>query len=216
TESGILSLNSTIGNNASSVDGGGLEIVGSTGANFGNVTIFKNTATGNGGNANIGASASLGLTNSILAGGTAATGPDADNAGTLSSGDYNIIQTTPAGNAVSGTTTHNKALDPQLLPLENNGGPTFTFADQASSPGKGYITFSGGNCGTIGAPADQRGFTRGAGGVCDVGAYEFAGVASAARHLRLPKTHFHPHAGGMQVLFPHFAPLRLVLPKLDV
>ncbi|MBV8153764.1 MAG: hypothetical protein JOY98_05045, partial [Candidatus Eremiobacteraeota bacterium] len=48
TESGILSLNSTIGNNASSVDGGGLEIVGSTGANFGNVTIFKNTATGNG------------------------------------------------------------------------------------------------------------------------------------------------------------------------
>ena len=42
------------------------------------------------------------LANSIVAGGTAASGGDIKNAGTITSGDYNIIQTAVAGNALAG------------------------------------------------------------------------------------------------------------------
>jgi hypothetical protein len=212
TTGGVLGIDDTIADNSSSVDGGGLDLAGSAAASLGNVTIFKNAATGNGGNVNIGASAGLSLINSILAGGPAGAGPDADNAGGFSSGDYNIIQTAPAGNAITGTTTHNLAVDPKLLPLANNGGPTFTHADQAAgvSPGTQYIPFSGSNCGTVSNTVDQRGFTRGAGGKCDVGAYEYAGVATAIRHrpAALPKHHFRK-AGTTRFVFPRIKPLKL-------
>ena len=112
------------------------------------------------------------------------TGPDIDNTGTLTSGDYNIIQTAVAGTALAGTTTHNQQVDPLLLALANNGGATFTNADTTGSPGRADIPFSGGMCnGAAGTNIDQRGFTRGAGGRCDVGAFELAGVPSAIRQL---------------------------------
>jgi hypothetical protein len=79
--------------------------------------------------------------------------------------------------------------DPLLLALANNGGPTDTNADQHGSPGRAYIPFAGGMCGTGGGAAsnvDQRGYARGAGSRCDIGAFEFSGLASAVRGHALP------------------------------
>lgn len=57
--------------------------------------------------------------------------------------------------------------------LQNNSGPTQTIADQLTSPVRHAIPFAGGVCGLSGPATDQRGDTRGAGGLCDIGAYEF-------------------------------------------
>jgi hypothetical protein len=95
--------------------------------------------------------------------------------------DYNLVQQSSnygpgSSNAPLG---HDRiGLDPVLSALASNGGPTQTLADTSSSPGKGWIPFSGGLCnGAAGTNVDQRGFNRGAGGVCDIGAYEFSGTA---------------------------------------
>jgi hypothetical protein len=182
---GILSndnltvVNSTVTGNSSSVDGGGFETLGSLTQIFSNDTFYQNKATGKGGN--IYNPYTIYLTNSIVAGGSAAQYTDIDNAGTLNSGDYNIIEDGMMGNAPMGATTHNVAVDPKLLPLSNNGGPTFTNADQPTSPGRAAIPFNAGSCGGVMVAVDQRNFSRGAGSVCDIGAYEYAGVASAIR-----------------------------------
>jgi CSLREA domain-containing protein len=52
-----------------------------------------------------------------------------------------------------------------ILPLADNGGPTFTHALLASSPA---IDSGGSTC----LPTDQRGYTRPAGRACDIGAFE--------------------------------------------
>jgi hypothetical protein len=199
--------NSTIVGNTSTIDGGGLEQFSSSTLDLINDTFSANTASGNGGN--LENYAHLYFANTIAAGGKAAAGADVDNepSGTLNSGDYNITQTAIVNNGgtLTGTSTHNMVADPKLLALSNNGGPTQTMADQApgTSPGSAYIPYSGGNCGPggTGINVDQRGFTRGAaagGTMCDVGAYEYAGVASAARphvrviHHRAASHHHHP------------------------
>lgn len=74
-------------------------------------------------------------------------------------------------------------------------------ADQSTSPGKGHIPYSGGNCGSVSMTADQRGYARGNGGACDSGAYEYAGSISAARHRPLPKA-APRHAGKTLMPFP--------------
>jgi predicted outer membrane repeat protein len=188
-------LNSTISGNNSSRDGGGLQNDGS-GLTFTNVTFFGNAATSTGGN--ISNTDTMYIGNSIVGGGAAATGPDASNSSTLSSNDYNVIQTAVAGTALSGTTTHNQQVNPLLLTLTNNGGPTFTIADTLASPGRADIPFAASMCnGYTGTNVDQRGFLRGGGvlGRCDAGAYEFAGVASSARQAPVPAVHgSHNHA----------------------
>ena len=88
--------NVTISGNSSSLDGGGIDIGANTGVFLANVTLYKNAATGTGGNINN--PFSMILSNSIVAGGTAATAPDIKNGGTITSGDYNIIQTAVVGN----------------------------------------------------------------------------------------------------------------------
>ena len=206
-------IDSTIGKNTSSIDGGGIEYAANDTDSLDNATVYQNTATGNGGN--VDNLFTLTLTNSIVAGGSAAAGPDVDNPGTINSGDYNVVQTAPAGNAIGGTTTHDQQVDPQLLPLANNGGPTLTNADQATSPGTAFIPFSGTTCGSLAIVNDQRYYTRGAGGKCDVGAYEFAGVATAI-HRAAPQMHrFAGHPGrGLAIprlLLPSKRP-RLLLP----
>jgi hypothetical protein len=197
---------STIAGNTSAIDGGGIQIAANDSTTFTNVTIYENKATGIGGN--IDNLFAMTLTNSIVAGGTAATGADIDNAGTLTSGDYNIIQSPVIGNQLTGSTSNDQAVDPKLLPLANNGGPTFTNADQLHGPGTAHIPFSGTMCGSAAVTVDQRGYARGFGGQCDVGAYEFFGTQAAIRHhaLRAPVGH---HAT------PSWLPRlpRVVLPK---
>ena len=92
----------------------------------------------------------------------------------LDSRDYNYIQT--ADCSPNGTTTHNvTGGDPLLGPLQGNGGPTFTRALWAGSPAIDQIP--PGLCrnqyGAAPVP-DQRGVSRPAGPLCDIGAYEGA------------------------------------------
>lgn len=56
--------------------------------------------------------------------------------------------------------------DPELGPLQDNGGPTFTMAPSATSP----VIDRGNN--TVNAPFDQRGLPRVAGFAADIGALE--------------------------------------------
>lgn len=166
--------NCTISTNASSSDGGGLENDAVGTLQLANVTLFANTATGNGGNLkNLYSDSSMSLTNSILGGGMQSGSPnDVSNDGTITSGDYNIVQTTPSGNAIAGTTAHDLAVDPQLAALANNGGPTLTNADSSTSPGTAHVPFNA--CLAVNVTVDQRGDPRDAthNGFCDVGAYE--------------------------------------------
>jgi predicted outer membrane repeat protein len=186
-------VESTVSVNSSSADGGGL--LNYSSEYLTNATIFANKAAASGGNASN--ASTMALANSIVAGGSASIGADISNSSTLASLDYNIIQTPVAGTPISGTTTHNLQVNPLLLALANNGGPTFTNADQANSPGRADIPIIADLCnGLLGTDFDQRGFARGAGNQCDVGAYEFAGVASAGVHRQpiraLPGHHRHP------------------------
>ena len=163
-------LNSTITGNSSSRDGGGVQN-DDTSLTFANATIYGNVATATGGN--LSNADGMGLANTIVAGGVAPTGPDISNPGGLTSYDYNIIATPVAGNAITGTTTNNQQVNPLLLALSNNGGPTFTNADTSASPGRADIPFAASTCnGSTGTNVDQRGFARGAGGRCDVSAYK--------------------------------------------
>jgi hypothetical protein len=182
--------NDTIAGNGSNEDGGGIE----NGANYpvtiANATIYQNKASGNGGN--IENPYGLLLANTIVAGGTAGgIGPDIDNSGgTLSSADYNLVQTPIAGTPMATPNPDHDVLgmDPKLLTLANNGGPTLTNADQATSPGAAYIPYVAGKCGVVTLAIDQRGFTRGTGGKCDIGAFELNGIASAIRE-HIPTLH---------------------------
>jgi hypothetical protein len=187
--------NTTISGNSSATDGGGFETYDPSLAyavQLVNVTVFQNGAAGSGGN--IDNPYVMSLTNSIVAGGMASAGADIANGGTLASGDYNVIATLPSSHALSGATSHNKQADPQLLALATNGGPTLTNADQTASPGRAMIPYALG-CGPGGGPSsDQRGFTRGTGGLCDAGAYEFSGVPNAARRHAAIALCGHPRA----------------------
>lgn len=171
---GATITNSTIENNTSAADGGGLENDAAGSVSLANVTIYANVASGNGGNLkNLYSDASISIANSILAAGTASGGPnDVSNDGSIVSGDYNIIQYPATGNAIGGTTGHDLAVDPQLSPLADNGGPTQTSADARGSPGTAYVPFN--NCLQFSITIDQRGLPRDPLGndSCDVGAYE--------------------------------------------
>ncbi|MBV8353962.1 MAG: hypothetical protein JO101_01475 [Candidatus Eremiobacteraeota bacterium] len=189
---GVLTLvNATIFGNQSAIDGGGFENdVGesSAQASLVNVTVYQNTALGSGGSVmnkfNSGNNV-VTIENSIFAGGSAPAGPEIANLDTFVSWGGNLIQGTVSGNAIPAASQGIADLlgvSPALASagLASNGGSTQTIADTSSSPGKAHIPFSGGVCGYSGPSVDQRNFARGAGGFCDIGAFEFAGVSSGS------------------------------------
>ncbi len=188
--------NSTIANNSSTINGGGIFVDGSAvygyaTATFVNLTVYQNTASassGNGGNIDVQASGnSVTIGNSIVAGGSAANGDDYyDAVGALyiDSGNnlFSVLPSLIPPPQYSPSTAHLTGDSPQLSSagLASNGGPTPTIADTSGSPGKGYIPFSSGLCnGLPGTSVDQRGLSRGVGrggvpaGFCDIGAYEY-------------------------------------------
>jgi hypothetical protein len=61
--------------------------------------------------------------------------------------------------------------DPQLGPLQDNGGTTETHAPSSTSPALDRINAGSKTCGTE-VGADQRGIVRPQGAGCDIGAYE--------------------------------------------
>jgi Ca2+-binding RTX toxin-like protein len=177
------------GANASTGNGDGIYNVGN--ATLTNVTVSgngQNTAKGQGGG--IYNTGSLTLLNSTIAmneasfqsgdGGNiyntgSVTAHDTIIADALTSGDCGGSLFTSTGNNLKDADTtacfvspqpSDLIADPQIGPLQNNGGPTKTHAIPASSPAKD----AGATCSTI----DQRGVSRPQGPVCDIGAYEFA------------------------------------------
>jgi predicted outer membrane repeat protein len=196
---GTTLFNDTIVQNTVSQDGGGVETSNGVALIAVNVTLDANAAGANGGNLNNPSGGALYLGNSIVAGGTAPSGADIETAaGSFFTEGYNISTTTPDGGTLNGTGDQPNT-NPQLLSLANNGGTTQTMADQANGPGTAYIPFSGsGSSSKCGATTsaylavDQRGYSRGQhGSSCDVGAYEFYGVAPALR-TRGGATDFRP------------------------
>jgi len=190
-DAGFYVVNSTIFGNQSAIDGGGLEngngeCCGSY-TLFLNATVYQNTAAGKGGsvdNENASGDNEIDIVNALFAGGSAPTGAEIANLDIFYSYGGNLIQGSTSGNAIPAPQPSTGPADligsdPKLASgLASNGGPTQTIAETTASPGKGYIPFANGYCGDYGPNIDQRNYTRGAGNVCDIGAYEFSGVAS--------------------------------------
>jgi hypothetical protein len=170
----LLLSNSTVSSNtALGGRGGGI-------SNDGDATINNSTITGNntaegGGISNL-YGVSLVLRNSIVAGNTAVNGPDcydnSDYGGLISSMGYNLVGNTtlcPFTASIGDLTN----VDPNLDPLQNNGGPTFTHALLPSSPA--IDTGNPAGCKDQNdnlLTTDQRGVARPQGARCDMGAFE--------------------------------------------
>jgi hypothetical protein len=171
-------VNCTFSNNQAAVNpnfgGGGIyNALGFT-LSLINCTLADNTAgAGFGGGIWNAAGSTLNLTNTLVAQNTAGSGPDVS--GVINTADHNLIgdgtgssiTTDQGGNLVGGN--GNPVIDPQLGPLQNNGGATETMALLADSPAIGHAD-------NAKAPAtDQRGHKRTdqLGEVTDIGAYEY-------------------------------------------
>jgi CSLREA domain-containing protein len=160
----------TISGNRAENDSGGIDQGPGGQANLKNVTITGNTADTDGdvgGGGGVVAKGTVNLRNTIIAGNKdisePGVGASPDCGGSPISQGNNLI-----GDA-TGCAFHRSGGDkidvkPQLGPLANNGGSTFTHALLAGSP----AINAGGNSA---APTDQRGVPRKA---PDIGAYEFA------------------------------------------
>ncbi len=124
-----------------------------------NSTIANNIATTSGGG--LVSVDSVEIRSSIVAQNTAADA--ADISGTVDSLDNNLIGSTE-GVVLEGLTGRSVPnADPQLLPVQNNGGRTETMALRSTSPAL--------NRGLCTDAQDQRGYYQ-ADGFCDIGAYE--------------------------------------------
>jgi hypothetical protein len=179
---------STVGSGSSAGNGygGGLYIAGGT-VSINNSTLADNQAVGGtsnwspglgdgGGIYNAAGSSALQVHDVILANNTADTAADLD--GSLTSQGYNLIGTTNGGSGFASSDLLN--VNPQLGPLQDNGGPTQTMALLDGSP----AIDAGDN---TDAPAyDQRGpgFARIVNGTIDIGAFEVqSGSSSQASSL---------------------------------
>jgi hypothetical protein len=173
-------VNTTISGNTAGVNGGGLYTFGHGAANGGTVvasSIVSNTAGVNGGGI-YQIYVTLEISNTLVAYNSDGGGNAPDCDGTLTSGDYNLIQDA-TGCTLSGTLTHViTGTDPLLGPLADNGGETETHALPEGSPAVDSIPAGTNGCGTA-IPADQRGVTRPQGTGCDIGAYELEYVCFA-------------------------------------
>jgi len=153
--SGTLTIqNSTFANNSSTNLGGAVSFVGTT-LTIKNSTFSGNNATTNGRTFYLTAGATH-IYNTIMANGTGG-GSECAGAG-LTTNTNNLIETGTCGGAITS--------DPQLGPLQNNGGNTQTMQLLAGSP-----AIDAGNNGTCLA-TDQRGIARPRNGICDLGAFE--------------------------------------------
>ena len=175
----------TVSGNMASVAGGGIENeAGAPGATLTNVTVSGNTAGTGAGVSNDGnltlsfvtisgnsldGSGDHTIRNTILA--NSASGANCSGGGTLLAGDHNLDSGSTCG-FTDPTDLINT--NPDLGPLQDNGGPTFTHALAAGSPA---IDAGSGDCPP---PAtDQRGVARPVDGngdgsaSCDIGAFEF-------------------------------------------
>lgn len=164
----LILTNVTISNNTALRNGGGMRIFNRQSYTIQNTTITGNTANGSGGGIYLELSDSGAMSGSILW----ANLPDQiAQSNTYTSDRYNLETTNSivqGGREGAG----NLDLNPKLLPLADNGGPTQTHALRRGSPAIDALDPA--LCPAI----DQRGFTRPIDGdadgnaMCDMGAYE--------------------------------------------
>jgi hypothetical protein len=195
----IAIINSTISGNFSTVSGGGIYASSGTTGLF-NVTITNNRANSDGAGVGIGggvanaSGSTLNFQNSIIArnenvvvigGGGLILNFD-DCAGTITSLTSNLMRGIDSSYCtVNGPVT---IADPNLGPLKDNGGATFTHAPSSGSP-----AIDGGNSSgctdDVGAfiTTDQRGLHRPEGTRCDEGAFEvqLGTLANISTRLRV-------------------------------
>jgi CSLREA domain-containing protein len=167
-------------------EGGGIYVAGGGTAMLTNCTLSDNYDVGGGGLANYGTAT---LTNCTLSGNIAGDGGGLANHGTATLTNTIVANSRGGGNCSGKITSRSHNLDsdgtcklsspgdlsdtdPEIGPLQGNGGPTFTLALLPDSPA---VDAGGPNC----PPTDQRGVSRPQGAACDIGAYEFAAVTCA-------------------------------------
>ena len=189
----VITLENTTvtGNTADS--GGGIDILNPAGGNslvIKSSTIAFNTAVSLGGNINGGNSANtINVSNSIIAGGSAATGPDIRNGAATITLNYSLLQSTSG--ATIGGANNITGVNPALQALANNGGSTQTHAILAGGP-----AVNAGDPSGAGLPAtDQRGLTRVSGGVVDMGAFELQASSPVSSKPIPPLTTLPPVPG---------------------
>ncbi|HYC60708.1 MAG TPA: Calx-beta domain-containing protein [Thermoanaerobaculia bacterium] len=164
--------NTTISGNSAAEHGGGLYFYGAT------ITLRNSTLTGNsagiaGGNVLHNGGATLVVENSIVANGVAPAGPDIHflHAGNSVTANYSLIETPPVALTGANNIT---GVDPQLGTLQNNGGSTLTHMPASTSP-----VINAGNPSFAGPPStDQRGSTRVANTIIDMGSVEVQNILS--------------------------------------
>jgi hypothetical protein len=148
--------------------GQGGAIAASANATLTNDTLAGNSGQAQGGNiANDSSGATVTLANTIVSGGTAPTNSNCFTKGTLTSSGHNLEDTSPSqcGLGASGDLV---GVNPQLGPLQDNGGPADTQALLTGSPAIDHGLNSA--C----PSTDERGVSRPQGAACDIGAYEVA------------------------------------------
>jgi len=157
--------NSTVSANMADQGGGVLNNGGTL--NISNSTFYGNTATSGGGIDNT-FGTTIDITNTIVAGNTAA-----NCAGSIASGGYNVESANDCSLSATGDITNSTTITTTLGPLQDNGGPTWTHALLAGSPAIDHVPYATSGCGTT-YTTDQRGYVRPCPteGSCDVGAYE--------------------------------------------
>lgn len=209
---GTLTLNnSTVSNNTASINGGGISNGGTTanggGVTLNNSTVSTNSAPNGGGidNGTFNTGSRLTLNSSTVSNNSASTGGGGirnTNTGTTTLNNTIIANSTAGGDClrpsgtvnasyslieqnltcVNGTNSNNLTGDPNLTPLQNNGGSTQTHAfllGVSIAIDKGNSTLS----------TDQRGFSRPVnlpnadapgGNGSDIGAFEQQSAPTAA------------------------------------
>lgn len=159
--SGLTLINCTISDNSAIAGAAGGSSASAGSANGGNLDVVGSTS----------------IRNTIIANGTVSgdftAGPDVD--GSITSQGHNLIGKTDDSSgwiASDLTGTAAAPLNPQLLTLADNGGPTKTLALSATS-----VAINAGDDAVLSAPynltTDQRGFPRKISTHVDIGAYEY-------------------------------------------